>query len=267
MLKEKEQIMRQSRPRYLCKTIGFTLIELLVVISIISLLIAVLLPALGKARDASKRIQCLTQEKQMGIAFAAYAADNRDFYPAAYNTAVPSTSQLRVWSGTLWTYAGHHAATFAFPDNDLMVGLGYGGQDKSIFICPVTRDFFRTVPGGVTPTHGYCYGINDVLGQISYGKYDGVSPDSYQAPIQTTHVIQVPSSTALVIETVGSLGGPGPFSYQGLIPHNGNTNVLFADGHATSVPYQDIPLAAGGWQWRPAKSVIDSWDTFWNGQR
>jgi len=60
---------------------GFTLIELLVVIAIIALLIGILLPALGAARDSAKRLRCLTQVRSVGTAFTYYADDNRDWYP------------------------------------------------------------------------------------------------------------------------------------------------------------------------------------------
>lgn len=56
---------------------GFTLIELLVVISIIALLIALLLPALSKAREATRRILCGTGERQISLAMMAYADDNK----------------------------------------------------------------------------------------------------------------------------------------------------------------------------------------------
>jgi len=56
---------------------GFTLIELLVVISIIALLIAILLPSLGAAREAARRVLCLQQQRQMAVMTSVYATDNQ----------------------------------------------------------------------------------------------------------------------------------------------------------------------------------------------
>jgi prepilin-type N-terminal cleavage/methylation domain-containing protein/prepilin-type processing-associated H-X9-DG protein len=61
------------------KNRGFTLIELLVVISIIALLVGILLPALGAARSAARRIACASNMRQVGVAHVAYSTENDDY--------------------------------------------------------------------------------------------------------------------------------------------------------------------------------------------
>ena len=63
---------------------GFTLIELLVVISIIALLIAILLPALGAARRSAQNAQCLSRMRMIAIAVTAYDVENKGFLPRAF---------------------------------------------------------------------------------------------------------------------------------------------------------------------------------------
>lgn len=62
---------------------GFTLVELLVVISIIALLIALILPAMGRARDAARAVLCQSHQKQIFTAIQAYAVDMRRYVPNA----------------------------------------------------------------------------------------------------------------------------------------------------------------------------------------
>ncbi len=106
------------------KNKNFTLIELLVVISIIAVLAALLLPALNAARERSRAIFCLNNQKQCGLGFAFYSNDYAGYFPPVHG--------------------GHYDATGVFPAR----------TESSV--PPATKWFIYLKPFGVEAKHLSC---------------------------------------------------------------------------------------------------------------
>ena len=126
--RHKECAMRRQRPHT-----GFTLVELLVVIGIIAVLIALLLPALNRARQQAKAVQCQSNLRSIGQGLLMYANQNKGVLPYGFwsgNPSVPGT-------GSQWTLLVMHALTGRGADwNDAFASGGNTSKTKTLFHCP-----------------------------------------------------------------------------------------------------------------------------------
>jgi prepilin-type processing-associated H-X9-DG protein/prepilin-type N-terminal cleavage/methylation domain-containing protein len=250
---------------------AFTLVELIVVVSIIGLLMAILLPALGAARGRVKAVICQNNLRNLGVAFTCYAEDFDGFVMPA---RVQQADGYTYWWGKKEPKRIDHKVGFLWPY------LRSELKENGVYECPQQRFGSYGLQGKppsepedkkwITSTYGY----NGYYLCPLYSGWEQFIPDD--RPWQKITTIKKPDEVFAFADTLIDLSPSGngltlqnnafldpPYKYtknsnnpwiKNISPttcfrHNNKTNVVFVDGHCGAMDLEN------GWFTSPAAKI------------
>jgi prepilin-type N-terminal cleavage/methylation domain-containing protein len=249
---------------------AFTLVELLVVVAIIALLISILLPALGKAREIAKGVVCMSNLHQVGISLNYYTMDFNQAYPP-YNKFTVVDYGPVVTAGRGWTNILIQKEYIITPTGK----RNYAGDDflnsceitnSSVLMCPTLPtpedlEYNRGWSGKtVGPNSNWTYGMREVsknFGDERWYMLDGSKPGNPEWNGDYTRATTVAHHVPLLADTAID-GGPEngdpqhqdmgfitrlfPGSHNSMIHrrHNNTASLWFPDHHAEQLGEEEM---------------------------
>lgn len=243
------------RAAHVLKRCGFTLVELLVILGIITVLIAILLPVLSKAREQANRIKCAANLRSIGQALTMYT-QQYGYYPGGTAQSIDTGA---VWPLRLRSFLGGEQRVFYCPSQDERCRWENGKMP------PVSRGPTQILADNVFSRYGYepdepvltlwtyfSYGYNNAGTQI---RADGIEfglgvvhfPFNPKVRELRANRVKVPSQMIAIADSTAdghqdALIWPSRTAAS-LLPgrvHGGGANVLFCDGHVSWYRQEDI---------------------------
>jgi len=223
--------MTSCRHRY--QSGGFTLVEIVVVIAIVGVLAAMVFPVAIKTREMSRRATCVSNLRQIGMAFSMYLAD--------WDGAFPNTGDPYLWMGRRWRwplaeYLGEQSVRDpAHPEDPLR-----SVRTPEVLVCPsdsTARERWDTT------SYGYCAAFYHTPGQIAAMTADDLwKEDRFPCVTQHEERVTYPGSKVLVAEwlTNHSSVQTGWWDWRGA------RNYLFVDGHVRYLRAMQLSSAGNG---------------------